>query len=255
MPTISQLLAEGQLRDALIAQEQLVQADPRSPENNLLLHELQFLSGHFSQAATSLEFIHSHDADWPAMAQFLMLQLQAARLRERGIRTRLQNKAPAHLLHRWRAACLRDKDPLRAIHNVDRADEKSPRITGFIDGREFEGLRDTDDRFGSILEVFLDGNYAWIPFEQLRRVRWKPAESTLEMAYRPALITWVDRTEQAVVLPMVYPNSASFDGAFALGQDTDWPEANGLVCGIGARIWMIGEDEVRVTDCSELEIR
>ncbi len=255
MPTISELLAEGQLHDALVAQEQLVHAEVPTPSQSLLLLELQFLSGQFTQARQTLATIPSPDPTWKAMANFLSLQLRAAHRRERWQRTRLQPTAPAHLLHRWKAATQRDEAPLRAMHNVDRADEKSPMIRGFIDGREFEGLRDTDDRFGSIVEVLLDGQYVWIPLEQLHRVRWKPAESPLEMAYRPALLTWADRTEQAVVLPMVYPNSFEFDGAFALGQDTDWPEANGLVCGIGARIWMIGEDEVRVADCSELELR
>ena len=45
---------------------------------------------------------------------------------------------------------------------IDAADEVSPESWwGFLDGQEFEGLRDADDRFGSILEVFLGGEYFW----------------------------------------------------------------------------------------------
>ncbi|QJW95724.1 hypothetical protein FTUN_3278 [Frigoriglobus tundricola] len=57
---------------------------------------------------------------------------------------------------------------------------------GFINGREFEGLRDADDRFGSVLEAFRGGEYLWVPWEA--RGKWssrRPPRSSTSSTARP----------------------------------------------------------------------
>ena len=50
-----------------------------------------------------------------------------------------------------------------------------PLLLGHIDGREFDGARDTDDFFRPILEVLIEDQYAWFPFEAIGQLRIAPS--------------------------------------------------------------------------------
>ena len=90
----------------------------------------------------------------------------------------LPEPAPAHAKYRWRAIQqLHDGKPDDAVHSIDAADAASPHLHGFIDGQEFEGLRDADDRFASVLEAFLGEEYVWFTWEGLRKVALAPAKT------------------------------------------------------------------------------
>ncbi len=124
-----------------------------------------------------------------------------------------------------------------------------------MDGREFEGLRDTDDRFGSVLEVFLGGDYVWVPFEQVRRLTLDPPAGVLDAAFRPGHLALANGPELRVLVPLVYPGSHRAGGEFALGRETDWPEApGGLACGVGARVLMVGDEELPLGECRQIDL-
>lgn len=151
---------------------------------------------------------------------------------------------------------LRANDPTRASAWIDRADDASPELAGHVDGREFEGLRDTDDRFGSVLEAFIGTEYVWLPFEHLRRVTLAPAVGVLDAAFRPARLQLTDGTDLQAVLPLLYPGSHTADGAFAAGLEADWTSIDGgPLCGVGVRVLMLGEEEVILAECRQWDIR
>ena len=138
----------------------------------------------------------------------------------------------------------------------DRADAAAPLVVGHVDGREFEGLRDTDDRFASAFELLVGANYVWLPFEQVRRLTLAPAAGALDAAFRPVQIWLTTGEDVTAVLPLVYPESHTEDGTFAAGQDTDWRTAGGgVTCGVGARVLLAGDDEVTLAECRQFELR
>src|SRR5438067_10199522 len=166
-------LADGRLADAITLQEAAVRDRPDDPAARLLLFELDTLAGRLADARDQLRAVHSGDPNWPASRAGFLRLLRAERRRGRGRRPEFLADPPAHARRRWNAArALRGGDGEAAAAWIDRADAVSPcpYLSGHVDGREFEGLRDTDDRFGSVLEVFLGGEYAWVPLEQLRRL-------------------------------------------------------------------------------------
>jgi type VI secretion system protein ImpE len=151
---------------------------------------------------------------------------------------------------------LTENNPTRAVRRVDKADAITPVVTGHLDGREFRGLRDADDRFASVLEVLFDGRYMWVPFEHLKRVSLRPAMGPLDAAFRPVRVRLTTGDEFDGHLPLVYPASDEFGGAFACGQEIDYLEsADGPATCIGARVLMTGEEEILLGDVKQLDVR
>ena len=164
--------------------------------------------------------------------------------------------APAHAIHRWRAIRqLSEGKAEEAVHSIDAADAASPHLRGFLDGQEFDGLRDADDRFASVLEADLYGEYVWFAWEAIRKVRFAAGEPSSLL--RPATITLKDGREFAVRVPLVYPDSQEADEVFASGSETDYicPD-NGPTRCIGGRLFLVNDgDEIRLAECRMIELR
>lgn len=258
--TVHDLLAEGRLADALAAQEAAVGAAPTDPAARRLLLDLLAFAGRLDDARDQIDRLDTDDPDWPEAARGLHCLFRAERLRTVDGRapTILPDPPPKHATRRWRAVqLLRRARADDAVRAVDAADAVAPDVRGFIDGREFHGLRDADDRFGSVLEAFRGGEYLWVPWEALRKAVLAPAAVLLDQLYRPAALTLRDGTALEVHVPLVYPASYRAEGEFALGSETDHlcPD-NGPTRCAGAKLLLVGDDdEVTLSECRIIEVR
>jgi type VI secretion system protein ImpE len=258
--TVHDMLAEGRLADAVAHQERAAEAAPGDFSARRLLIDLLAFAGRFDEALEHLDKIDSADPDWPEAARGLHRLFRSERLRTLEGRepTVHPDPPPKHATRRWRAVQLirraRADDATRA---VDAADAVSPDLLGFVDGRPFDGLRDADDRFGSVLEAFRGGEYLWVPWEALRKAVLAPAAVLLDQLYRPAALTFRDGTTADVHLPLVYPASYRAEGTFALGTETDHvcPD-NGPTRCIGGKLLLVGEDdELMLSECRFIEVK
>lgn len=258
--TVHDMLAEGLLADAVAVQEAAVEGAPHDPAVRRRLIDLLAFAGRFDDALEHLDKIDSDDPAWPEAARGLHRLFRSERLRTIECRepTITPDPPPKHATRRLRAVQLiRRARADEAVRAVDAADKVGPVIRGFINGREFDGLRDADERFGSVLEAFRGGEYLWVPWESLRKAVLAPAEVLLDQLYRPAALTLRDGTVLDVHLPMVYPASYRAEGAFALGMETDHvcPD-NGPTRCIGGKLLLVGEDdEVMLSECRIIEVR
>src|SRR5688572_3697140 len=160
--TVHDMLAEGRLADAVARQEAAVEAAPADPAARRLLVDLLAFAGRLDDALAHLDRIDSDAPEWPEVARGLHRLFRSERLRTAEGRepTIFPNPPPKHTTKRWQAVkLLRRARPDDATKAVDAADVLAPNVRGFIDGREFDGLRDADDRFGSVLEAFRGGEY------------------------------------------------------------------------------------------------
>jgi type VI secretion system protein ImpE len=253
-------LAEGRLTDAVALQEAAVAAAPRDPAARRLLVDLFAFAGRFDDAVAHLKAINSDSPDWAEVERNLHCLFRAERLRSiEGQKPQFRPEpAPKHIYRRWLAMkTMRQARPDDAVKCIDAADKVSPEMWGFLDGKEFEGLRDADDRFGSLLEVFLGGEYCWFAWESMRKVTLDPATVLLDQLYRPATLTMKDGTMLAVHLPLVYPDSFRIEDEFALGTETDYvcPDGGMTRC-VGAKLLLIGDGaEVPLAECRMIELR
>jgi type VI secretion system protein ImpE len=246
---------DGRLTDALALQEAVARDRPADPAARLFLVELLTLAGRFRDAWDELDRVASDDPDWPAASRDFRRIIRCGWRREHSARPVLPADPPRHAARRWKAwrALARD-DAEAAAEWTDRADAVTPHLLGHIDGREFDGLRDADDRFASVLEVFAGRDYVWVPWEHVRRLVVHPEKHPLDRAYRPARLRLADGPERDVLLPLVYPGSFSHGDGFALGLDTD-RVGDGPVRCVGGKELLTGDEELPLGECRQIEIR
>jgi len=251
-------LDDGRLADALALQRGAVRENPGDSPARLFLFELLALSGELRDALAELKLVESDSPEWPAARRMFRDILHAeARRFPRLRRPEFPVPPPRHLRCRWNAAlCSARGEADRALRWLDRADEDLPEVTGFVDGREFVGLRDSDDRFAGHFELVLGRRTAWIAFEAVRSLRLEKAEHLLDLAFRAATLTLADGTRLGAIVPLLYPGSSREGDELALGQLVDWTSADtGLVCGLGAKVLTFGDEELALESLTMIEMR
>jgi type VI secretion system protein ImpE len=258
--TPHEALADGRLADAVALQEAAVAANPHDPAARRLLVDLFAFAGRLDDALEHLAQIRPDEPEWPEAERNLHRLFRAERLRSvEGREPQIRpDPPPKHATRRWLAVKnIRRAKPGDAVRAIDAADAVAPHVRGFLDGQEFDGLHDADERFASVLEAFHGGEYVWLPWEGLRKVTLTPATVLLDQLYRPATVTLKDGAEFAVHLPLVYPGSHRAEGVFALGTETDHvcPDGGPTRC-IGGKLLLIGDGvEVPLRECRMIEVR
>ena len=257
--TVADALADADLAEALRLQTRIAAADP-SPKQQLLLAELHVVAGEFRPAWDAFRAIESGDRAWPASRRAWLDLVRAVRRRESLRRSvhPLSADLPTHARHRIRLAThiAQGGEPDLAIRYADAADECSPELAGHVDGQEFAGLRDLDDRFASVLEVFFGRAYVVVPLERLDRIRLLPVAGVADTVYRPAELRSTDGEVWPCVLPLAYPDSCSHGETFALGMETDAIAGDAVVLVmVGGRSWYFGDNEGLLTECRQIDLR
>jgi len=257
--TARDALHEGQLHAAIALQERAVAAAPTHGPGRLFLFELLLLAGQTREADETLRQLDSPAEDWPTQRRQWLRLIRAEDRRTPTVHRPkfLHADVPLHAKRRWNALrAERTGQVQRALLCSDAADGVTPEVQGYIDGREFLGLRDTDDRFASVLELFVAGEYVWLPFEHLRTLSLQPAVGPLDVAFRPATVTLSTGETWGAIVPMRYPSSAEAGPSYALGEQVDWhTETDSLICAVGAKVLTAGEEEVILAQCRMIEIR
>jgi type VI secretion system protein ImpE len=107
-----------------------------------------------------------------------------------------------------------------------------------------EGLRDYDDLFGSVLEVFAGGRYLWLPFEQVRSLQIPEPSTLMDLLWVPAEMISREGETSHVHLPALYPGSGEHaDEQVQLGRTTEWIDCDEAgYRGAGQRILLSGQD-------------
>ena len=256
--SVQEALADGELAKAVRLQTLAVAADPTQAAL-LQLAELHLVAGQLREAWDTVSGISSGDPAWPASRRGWRALIRAAKRRDERRRSfhPLSVDLPPHARHRLRLAGLLEAGSRQlASRYADAADEASPQLHGHVDGQEFVGLRDMDDRFASVLEVFFGKAYVVVPLERLDWIRLLPVAGVADTVYRPAELRSTDGEVWPCVLPLVYPRSHDSGGEFALGYGTDCPDESALsVVAVGARVWYFGENEGPLSECRQIDLR
>ncbi len=251
----------GKLHLALDAQLAEVKAHPADAGKRLFLFELAVLAGDDARARRQLDALPP--ADNPgvaAAAESYRLCLDAAAARRNyfaaGTRPALMDDAPEHVTLRLDANDrLQAGDAAGAADLFARADAAAPPVTGSFNGEPFGSLRDADDRFGPVLEVYARGKYLWVGLDQVDAVVCNPPKFPRDLFWLPAKLMATSGEVGDVFLPALYPGSAEHaDEAVKLGRTTAWADGDGPAVGFGTRLLFRGEDAVPLLDLRQLEV-
>lgn len=112
-----------------------------------------------------------------------------------------------------------------------KAYQQSPTIpnmrTGTLNGEPFRTIEDIDPRLGARLEVFIAGEYMWLPFAHIGSLTMGPPRFLRDLLWASATITAGPALEGKefgeVLLPILYPFSYHHErDSVKLGRETDW---------------------------------
>jgi type VI secretion system protein ImpE len=129
---------------------------------------------------------------------------------------------------------------------------------GTLNGRPFQTIADADPRIDSRLEVFVAGEYVWLPFEFIGSIRIEPPRFLRDLIWATARVStspeFKGREFGEVLLPVLCPLSAQHpDDTVRLGRVTDWQETGGQDIPFGQKLLILdGEEGVPFLEIREL---
>ena len=249
----------GKLVEAIETQTKVVKANPLDPGRRLFLFELLAFVGDLDRARRQVEAIRCEDPQRDATVQLYRQLLDSETARRlaflEGGAIATFGAIPAYVQMRMEAVRHLGHGA-EAVRLLERAHDDAPNLKVVLNGKPHDGLIDADDVLGDVLEVMTNGQYYWIPMEQVSTLAMNEPRSPRDLLWIPARIELTDGQTGEVFLPALYPGSHLHpDDNLKLGRATDWKTAeDGPVVGVGQKTYLAGEDPVGILEWRELTV-
>jgi type VI secretion system protein ImpE len=226
-----ELLRAGKLNEAIQSLGAEVREDPSDKRRRTFLFELLCFAGEFDRASKHLNVLAQDGVDAETGALLYRSALAAERKRQ--------------IFFDNGAGSDRVGTPFT--------------LSGKINGRRFSSLADADPRIGSRLEIFVAGEYIWLPFEHISSLTMETPRYLRDLLWATGhLVAGPAAKGQEfgeVLLPVLCPNSfRDSSDAVKLGRTTEWQLLEGGVeAPIGQKLLLVdGEDVVPFLEVREL---
>lgn len=198
--TAQQLLHDGRLQEAIQVMGAEVRDNPSDKQRRTFLFELLCFGGDFSRAEKHLSLLSDVSPDAAVGALFYRSALSAERKRQAFFEERQYQKS--------------DGAPM------------IPR-PGRLNGDRFHTIEDIDPRVGARLEMFVAGEYVWVPFANIGSITMQAPRYLRDLLWAPALVTASPLLKGQdfgqVLVPVLHPFSWQHErDAVKLGRETDW---------------------------------
>jgi len=263
MQTARELFDAGHLAQALEELNKAVKAKPSDPGLRTFLFELLCIQGALDRAAKQLDVLGAQ-ATTPGIE--LAIQTYRSLLAAEEQRRAVFNgdalpkfivppgphvERYVMLVKKMRAA---GADELSAL--VAEAEDSLPALSGERDGQAFSSFRDADDRMPGVLEVFHEGEYLWVPLDQVAMVSITPPRKLRETLWAQARLELVGQAPGDVFIPVRYPDShLHANEQVRLGRLTEFEALHDcMVLGHGQRVFLIDDEEASMLDLKSLSL-
>ena len=258
-----ELFHAGQLTPAIEAANVAVRNNPADFTKRLLLAELLVFAGNLQRADVILDAAARADPTTAVVVAEFRQLLRAAIARQQCL---TEGRVPEFLGEPTKAlraqlaamVAVRAGDIGEAARHATEAEAVRPRVGGTVTlpsgETAFEDFRDADDLHAGFFEVLTTtGKYFWIPTERVASIELHPPRRSRDLAWRRAAMSVIDGPDGEVYLPAIYIPPEPTGDDISLGRATDWiGEEDGLMRGIGQRVFLIGDDAYGVTELSVL---
>lgn len=254
-------LKSGDLKGAMDLLKQDVRKAPRDGRLRTFLFQMFCVTAEWDRALAQLTAAAELDPLALPMAQAYRAAIRCEMLREsvfRGERspTVLGDPGPwlPNLIEATRLIAMGKLDEATDLR--DKAFEAAAEPQGTINDVPFAWIADADPRLGPVMEVFVNGNYMWVPFERLKVVRLEAPVDLRDQVWMPATFTWSNDGEMVGFIPTRYAGSATADDpALALARQTDWKDLNeDWSIPLGQRMLVTDTSETALMDVRKLTI-
>jgi type VI secretion system protein ImpE len=258
----SELYRAGRLAEAIDAQIQAVKTDPADQAKRVFLFELVVFAGDLDRARRQIDAVNYVEPDLMAAVVLYRSLVDAETARRRlfkeGLQPRFLAEPSEHVKLRLEAVnLLRGNRASEAAACLEKAAGITPTVAGVLNDKPFQSLRDCDDLFAGVLEVLSQGNYYWVPFEQIDILTMNVPSTPRDLCWPPAHLGIKSGPEGDVFLPALYIGShESPDDQLKLGRVTDWKAEEGSpVLGVGLRTFLFDDDPITLLEWRQLEIQ
>jgi len=259
-----ELLDANQLSAAIAELNQDVKSHPADSRLRTFLFELLCFAGEYERAERQLDVIgHQNESAGTGIGIEVYRQLlKADKARQRwfaeGLKPTFLLEPPSWIQHQLEAGNrLRGQQAEEAKALLQEAAHSRPKLTGLVNGKPCADFRDSDDRLGPVLEVFLRENYVWLPFEQVKKITIPPPRQLRDLLWIPATIEAGEGAAGQVYLPVLYVGSHREDNdQLRLGRITDWRGlGDGLAGGAGQKTFLVDDRELSLLEIREMEFQ
>jgi type VI secretion system protein ImpE len=260
MTLAEQYLKEGNLSEALAQLQSQIRKAPADAKLRIFLFQLLTVLGQWDRALTQLNVAGDLDASTLAMVQTYREALRCEVFRHdvfSGLRTPLIFGEPQQWIALLQQALkLTTQQQYQEAENLrNLAFESTPAISGTINGETFEWIADADMRIGSMLEAIVNGQYYWIPFQQIQSIQIETPVDLRDFVWMPAHFTWTNGGEAVGLIPTRYPDLENHpDNAIKLARKTEWQELNPeFFIGFGQRLLSTDIGDYPLMDIREIK--
>ncbi|QGJ71944.1 Type VI secretion system protein ImpE [Planctomycetales bacterium 10988] len=263
--TASDLFHAGNLDEAIEAQIAAVKKKPADDALRLFLFELLSFQGDWERAKKHLDVLNYDDLELAAALEKYKNLLAAAVQREKVFAGTAEPSSllepSEHVKKRFAAwQLLKAGKDQEGLALIEEANEAIPELTGEFkiqdsDPIPFTGFRDCDDFFAGIVEFMTaQGGYYWMGWEQVDMLMSNPPRYPRDLLWMPTRLDVKNGPSGEIFLPTIYPGSQNDeDDQVRLGRLTNWiEEPNRPILGIGAHLWLIGDEACSVLDVREI---
>ena len=259
MSNAQELLAVGDLAQALQALQKQVREKPGDAKLRVFLFQLLCVLGQWDRAVAQLEVCGQLDH-----GTLLMVNTYRDAIKCEVVRTAVfAGKTTPVVFGKpspWVAMLIEalsqeaKGDAAQARHLRAAAFESAPTASGALNGEPFDWIADADSRLGPVLEVVLNGHYTWLPFESLSAMTVDAPEDLRDKVWCPVHLTFTNAGESVALVPTCYPGTREHaDNALKLARATDWLELGEVqFAGLGQRIIATNSAELGLLDVRDV---
>lgn len=253
-----QYLQDGDLQNCLESIQNAIRSDSSNLKHRIFLFQLLLILGSWDRAAKQLDVIANMDISTLPMVNDYRAAIECEKYREDVF---LGSRDPVFMgkPDEWQALILQSLkltsqekySDSQLIRN--QALEMAPTTQGTINSEAFEWIADADSRLGPLLEVFVEGQYRWVPFTNIKRIAIEKPENLRDFVWVPAHIQWETEGESFVFIPTRYPFSANKSDHVALSKQTEWQEqASESYIGYGQKIMVTDTNDYPILELRDV---
>jgi type VI secretion system protein ImpE len=219
----AELFRAGRLSEAIQALGVELRDNPTDARRRTFLFELLCFAGEFDRAAKHLSALAGESADTETGTLLYRSALNAEKQRENVFRKKEYPVSP-----------------------VPAGGASRP---GTFNGRPFQSIEDADPRIGSRLEVFVAGEYVWLPFGYIGFIHMEPPRFLRDLMWASARVTTApgikDQEFGEVLLPVLCPLSWQHpQNDVRLGRATEWQQVDGQEIPFGQKLLLLDGEEI-----------
>jgi type VI secretion system protein ImpE len=258
-----ELFDAGNLQGAIDELTQDVKANPRDVRSRIFLFELLCFAADFQRAQRQLDAVAqtSGDVKVELGTQVYRNVVKAEMARRAFFRgdsrqPKFLSEPPSYVaLHIEAVHKLRENRPDELEGLLSESSRLRRRLSGTRDGSPFEDIRDCDDLVAPFLEVLLQQDYVWIPFEQIRNLEIQAPRTLRDLLWIAARLDLTEKPLGDIFIPVQYFGSSEHaNDQVRLGRMTDWKMVSDeRFVGAGQRMLLIDDAEYPLLEIRKIQ--